>query len=119
MNKISGKVPFLERWFTRQERAALLFACAMALVGLAVQAVSAAKINSTGQAPFVQPERLSINRASAAELAELSGIGPVMAQRIINDRVSRGSYLVADDLLRVKGMSKKTLERIRLQICFD
>lgn len=119
MDNISGKVPFLERWFTRQERTALLFTCAMALVGLGVQAISAVQENSIKQTPFVRPARLSINRASAAELAALSGIGPVLAQRIINDRASRGLYLVADDLLRVKGVSKKMLERIRLQIVFD
>ncbi len=119
MDKVSGKVPFLERWFTRQERAALLFTCAMALVGLGVQTIAMVRENSIKQVPFVRPERLSINRASAAELAALSGIGPVVAQRIVSDRSGRGSYLIADDLLRVKGVSKKLLERIRLQICFD
>jgi competence protein ComEA len=108
-----------DRWFTRQERAALLFAGATALLGLAVQTIRTAFADSIREASFVRPAPLSVNRASAAELASLSGIGPVVAQRIVDYRSSGGSYLVAEDLLRVKGVSKKTLEKIRRQIRFD
>ena len=48
------------------------------------------------------------NTASRDELMSLPGVGAVIASRIIEGR-SGGSYKSGDDLLRVKGISPKTL----------
>ncbi len=53
--------------------------------------------------------RVSLNRASLAELEALPGIGPTLARRIVAHR----PYLRLEDLLRVPGIGPKTLERIR------
>jgi len=55
---------------------------------------------------------VDVNGASAADLQKLPGIGPVLAQRIIDERGKR-PFQTADDLRRVPGIGPKTLERLR------
>lgn len=54
-------------------------------------------------------ERISVNSAAADQLLLLPGVGPVTAERIIAGR----PFLRIEDLLRVKGIGDKTLERLR------
>ena len=56
---------------------------------------------------------INVNRATKAEFDSLTGIGPVLANRIINYRSANGPFLALDDLLKVSGIGSKTLERIR------
>lgn len=56
--------------------------------------------------------RLDLNKASADELEGLPGIGPKTAQRILDDRRTRGPFKKASDLTRVKGIGAKTLARL-------
>ena len=56
--------------------------------------------------------RLDLNRASADELEGLPGIGPKTAQRILEDRGTRGPFRKPSDLTRVKGIGAKTLARL-------
>ncbi|WP_054024188.1 ComEA family DNA-binding protein [Bacillus sp. FJAT-28004] len=56
--------------------------------------------------------KLDINRATAAELDDLKGIGPSKAQAIIDDREKNGKYASANDLLRVKGIGEKLVQGI-------
>ncbi len=56
---------------------------------------------------------LDINRASAAELELLPGIGPVLAGRIVEYRKLRGRFQSVDELLDVPGIGPKRLEQIR------
>jgi competence ComEA-like helix-hairpin-helix protein len=53
--------------------------------------------------------RVDLNLASVEGLIELSGIGPVLAQRIVAARPFAG----VEDLLRVQGIGPDTLERLR------
>jgi competence protein ComEA len=54
-------------------------------------------------------ERISLNSAAARELELLPGVGPVTAARIVAGR----PYARLEELLRVKGIGEKTLERLR------
>jgi len=56
--------------------------------------------------------RLLLNAASAPDLEELPGIGPEMAQRILDDRRRRGPFRTPEDLRRVPGIGPKKLARI-------
>lgn len=59
---------------------------------------------------------VNLNRATKAELDSLTGIGPVIAARIIAYRNQNGSFMSIEDLLKVSGIGSKTLERIRSRI---
>lgn len=63
--------------------------------------------------PLGKGERLDPNRASAAELDRLPGIGPATAQAIVATRERDGPFSVPEDLLRVKGVGAGTVARLR------
>jgi len=56
-------------------------------------------------------DKIEINTATQEELEKLIGIGPVKAKAIIKAR----PFSSLDDLLRVKGIGEKTLEKIKEQ----
>lgn len=56
-------------------------------------------------------EKIEINTATLKKLDDITGIGPVMAQRIIDAR----PFLAIDDLLKIKGIGEKTLQKIKEQ----
>ncbi len=60
--------------------------------------------------------KLDLNRATAQEFEELPGIGPVLAERIIDYRKSGKAFRMVDDLRAVKGIGKKKFDRIRALI---
>jgi competence protein ComEA len=54
---------------------------------------------------------LDLNRATAAELEALPGIGPALAGRILEHRAAQGPFREVRGLLEVPGVGEKTLER--------
>lgn len=56
---------------------------------------------------------IDINRASVEELQELPGVGPAIAQRIVEHREGNGPFASVDQLEEVSGIGPKTLEKIR------
>lgn len=56
---------------------------------------------------------VNVNQASAVELAQLPGLGPAMAQRIIDHRKAHGDFPSLDALLDVPGVGEATLAAIR------
>jgi competence ComEA-like helix-hairpin-helix protein len=57
-------------------------------------------------------DRLDLNRATAADLEALPGIGPSMAVRIVEDREANGRFHKVGDLSRVKGLGVATVKRL-------
>jgi len=59
------------------------------------------------------PAKLDLNRATEQDIEALPGIGPVLAERIVEYRQSRGGFRNVEQLRNVKGIGKKKYERIR------
>ncbi len=82
------------------------------------QSSAAEPLSSSAAALSPSPERsastllVDINRASQAELETLPGIGPALAERIIDFREQNGAFLSPEDLTKVKGIGDKTLEEL-------
>jgi competence ComEA-like helix-hairpin-helix protein len=57
--------------------------------------------------------RIELNSASWVEWSQLPGIGPVLGQRIVDERERNGPFRGAADLRRVKGIGEKRLGEIR------
>ncbi|MEW6540468.1 MAG: helix-hairpin-helix domain-containing protein [Bacillota bacterium] len=57
--------------------------------------------------------RININTADRAELENLPGIGPALAERIIRYREQNGPFVSVDDLMNVSGIGEKRLEGLR------
>jgi competence protein ComEA len=65
--------------------------------------------------PLVAEEshRVDLNRADAIELALLPGLGPILAARIVQDRMRQGCFDELADLTRVGGIGPRTIERLQ------
>jgi len=57
--------------------------------------------------------RVNINTAPGYELRLLPGIGPKAASAIIEYRQTHGQFARLEDLVEIKGIGPKTVERIR------
>jgi competence protein ComEA len=60
--------------------------------------------------------RVNINSASAEELDTLPGIGPALADAIIEYRVANGPFSSVDELARVPGISARMVDEMRAQV---
>lgn len=56
---------------------------------------------------------IDLNRADAALLEILPGIGPALARRIVADRAQHGFFAAVEDLERVPGIGPHLLRRLR------
>lgn len=59
---------------------------------------------------------ININSASEAELEKLSGIGPVKAKAIVEERKKNGPFNSIEEIKRVKGIGDATLNKLRSEI---
>lgn len=82
---------------------AVAFAAWCAAVGAAVAA-------PPGKATSKET-RVNINEASRSELMKLEGVGPGMADRIIDHRNAHGPFKRVKDLEKVDGVPRAIVER--------
>ncbi len=88
-------------------------------IGETPSAVEANSTRARSTSPAIPPvsatngEKLDLNRASALELEELPGIGPVIAARIVDDRDRHGPFKSVDDLKRVSGIKDGIMSQVR------
>lgn len=59
------------------------------------------------------PEGIDLNTASAGRLEELPGVGPVLAERIVEFRDEHGPFATIEDLLDVPGIGEAKLAQMR------
>jgi comEA protein len=117
--------------FTKNEQKILLFLAAIFLIGTCIKGYRAyvappppvfdysaddsvfnARSAASASTALVQ-QKININTASAEELDALPGIGPAMAAEILNYRTAHGRFARIDELLKIKGMGPKKLEKLQ------
>lgn len=69
-------------------------------------------------APLVEPRKINVNTAPKAELELLPGVGPALADRIIEARAKK-KFATLDDLDQVRGIGPKLLEKMKNRIIFQ
>ena len=69
---------------------------------------------SPGAPAGVPSDTIDLNRATPDELTRLPGIGPALARRIVDARTTDGLFTDVDELGRVRGMSVRKVEKLRV-----
>lgn len=78
--------------------------------------------NPPVQPPSSQPaagDKVNINTADSTALDSLPGIGPALAQRIIDYRQQHGPFARLEDIMEVSGIGPGTFEKLRDLITTD
>jgi competence protein ComEA len=80
--------------------------------------VDSTVVNSKGVrvSKAVRSGPININRATARQLDALDGVGPVIAQRIVDYRKINGSFLTIDDLQKVSGIGAAKFAQIKAKV---
>ena len=80
--------------------------------------VDSTVVNSNGVrvSKAVRSGPININRATARQLDALDGVGPVIAQRIVDYRKLNGSFLTIDDLQKVSGIGAAKFAQIKAKV---
>ncbi len=81
-------------------------------VATPVLAAPVQKKVSTAALPPTE-RKIDINAATASELEALPGIGPVLAQRIVDYRQANGPYGRIEDIREVRGIGEGVFEQIK------
>ena len=82
-------------------------------VGEAIPTLPAASGKAALTAPKPASGKININTATLAELDTLSGIGPAIAQRIIDYRTQNGDFKTIEDLKKVRGIGDALFNQIK------
>jgi hypothetical protein len=92
---------------------------------------SAVPSASAGRAPFRPApsglldrrgyvgKRLDLDVATAAQIDSLPGVSPLMARRIVEDRLRRGPFLSMNGLQRVSGVGHQFMQKIDTLVTFS
>jgi len=91
---------------SRRSRA-LLCCCSVLLCCLFQPSVT----SPATKKPLLKP--VNLNAATAAELQQVPGIGPATADKILQMRKSYGAFKSVDDLLAIRGIGRKRLDKMR------
>jgi competence protein ComEA len=79
---------------------------------------AAGPVASTPPPPAAVVEApLDLNRATARQLDDLPGVGPVLAERILEHRRRFGPFRAIEDLRAVRGIGPRAFERLRARVC--
>ena len=81
------------------------------LSSLFLSIVFSTVVLSATKKPPLKP--VNINTASFEQLQQVPGIGPATAEKILQMRKSYGLFKSVDDLLSIRGIGKKRLDKMR------
>ena len=80
---------------------------------------SAAAAVTAAPAPASSDAKIILNVASETDLQRLPGVGPARAHAIIDLRNRLGRFRRVEELLKLKGIGRRTLTRLRPLIVID
>lgn len=97
---------------------ALLAAALAAMAGwyVASGGLSGGLVHHDAPPPATALFTVDLNAADASELAQLPGLGPSTAARIVDHRRTHGPFTSIDGLLDVPGIGAVTLEGLRAHL---
>ncbi len=72
--------------------------------------------SNTPESTLKQSEKININTAGLGELDNITGVGPVIAQRIIDYRNTNGFFQKIEDIKKVKGIGDITFNKMKDEI---
>jgi len=119
---------------TQQEKKVIIVLSAFAVLGLAVLAyrtyfarpklrVVHSGIKSGAAADYEKVIKgrnaVNLNTADASKIETLPGIGPKLAREIVAYRVEHGSFLLKEDLMKVKGIGQNKFDGIKDLIALE
>ena len=70
---------------------------------------------SRASAPMAS-QIVNVNEASAQELESIKGVGPALAERIVEYRTANGKFKSLDQLREVKGIGEAKLGKMKNEI---
>ena len=94
----------------------LLAVLAMAALPAAAQSQKAAGGStraSAAKSSAAPTSPININTATQAQFESLPGIGPKVAQRIVEYRQKNGQFKKVEDLMNVKGIGEKSFMKLK------
>ena len=90
------------------------------MAAIAAVALSATALSAQSKAPAPKPTAtataaapVNLNTATAEQLATIPGVGPKMAERIIDYRQKSGGFKKIEDLMNVSGVGEKSFLKMK------
>lgn len=99
---------------TRQEKLVLIFISAVFFVGIGLSfALKYAPGLRNVYYHFETLDKLDLNKATQEQLTYVSGIGPSLAEVIIDHRNKYGPFKNLEELKQIKGIGEKKFQKIK------
>ncbi len=68
---------------------------------------------------FADTGKVDLNAATSKELQQLPGIGKGLAKRIVEYRTTNGPFKSVEELVKVKGIGKKTFAKMKERLAIE
>jgi competence protein ComEA len=86
------------------------------LIAVGVPAAAAGPAGGSGAAPGAAGGKVNLNTATLEQLDGLPGVGPVLAQRILDWREANGPFTTVDQLREVTGIGEAKFGDLKDQV---
>jgi competence protein ComEA len=83
------------------------------IAGMPRALTAAGKPSDNASPEYLEKNPLNLNSANVAQLEALPGVGPAMAQKILDYRKQNGGFKSVDELDEVPGVGPKKMEALR------